>query len=195
MRYLIDVRGEFACFTNISRMERDTYPCITPSAARGIFDAILWKPAIRWSVHTVYICEPVRYVNIQRNELAKRPNSFGEADRDLRFTRCLRKVRYVIEASFKMTEYAGPRDSMEKFEEMFVKRITTGQLYRDPFLGMREFPATVSLFQGDPLKEVNTDAHYPTFQMTYDFESSISNNFLTFPASIEEGVMKVKLPC
>jgi CRISPR-associated protein Cas5d len=114
----------------------------------------------------------------------------GETDRDLRTTRALRDVNYVIEASFYMTDLAGPKDNLQKFIDMFERRITKGQSYRDPFLGCREFPAQVELYTGDPLVAVyDVDMFVGT--MVYDFKSRDSNEFHMFPANIVKGVMEV----
>jgi CRISPR-associated protein Cas5d len=201
--YMLQVRGDLACFTSPSKAERDSYPVITPSAARGIFDSIMWKPAIRWVIHLIYVLNPISYMTIRRNELKNRTNWNGEAERDQRTTHALTKVNYIIAASFYMTDLAGPADNVKKFAHMFERRASKGQSFRDPFLGCREFPATVEYFTGDPLSASSefqefagrsfnphdVDLHIGT--MVHDFESRDSNHFDMFDAEIRGGVMHV----
>jgi CRISPR-associated protein Cas5d len=190
-RYFLRVWGDLACFTSPSKVERDSYPVITPSAARGLFDAILWKPAIRWVIHTVYVVNPIKYMTIRRNELKERPDEFGHADRDLRTTRALRNVEYIIEASFYMTDRAGDTDSLVKFHDMFERRVSKGQSFRDPYFGCREFPAYFEMFTGDPLTKANPYVDNYIGAMVHDFESSKSNRFRMFDADVVKGVLQI----
>ena len=205
--WLVQVQGELACFTSPSKVERDSYPIITPSAGRGVIDSILWKPAIRWVISKVYVLNPIKYTTIRRNELNKRPNKFGEADRDLRTTRALRDVNYILEVYFYMTDLAGKEDNVKKFVDMFERRMSQGQSYYDPFLGCREFPAQVTMFKGDPVDAIRLAGEEGLLKtpqvkagaeidlvvgtMAYDFQSRDSNDFYMFEADIQHGVMVV----
>ena len=158
----LKVWGEFACFTRPEmKVERVSYDALTPSAARGILEAIYWKPAIHWVVDRIHVLNPVRFTNIRRNEVAgKIPagtvkkamkdgvtplHLFVEDDRQQRAALILRDVAYVIEAHF---EFAGSEDNNGgKHREMFVRRASKGQCFHRPYLGCREFPARFELLE------------------------------------------------
>lgn len=154
----VHVWGDYACFTRPEmKVERVSYDVPTPSAARGILESILWKPAIQWRVRTIEVLEPIRWASVRRNEvgrqgswtLAKQAMKRGELtdgitvedDRQQRAALVLRDVAYVIRAEFVMTERAGPDDNEGKFLDMFRRRVEKGQCYRRPYLGTREFAA------------------------------------------------------
>jgi len=159
--FKIRVSGDWACFTRPEmKVERVSYEVITPSAARGVLEAILWKPAIAWVVHRVHVLKPVRWASFKRNEVtdkipvARITRAMGsgsavepilaEECRAQRHTLALREVDYVIEAGFRMVpSKAGPEDNPLKFAEMFTRRLDKGQWYRAPYLGCREFAARV----------------------------------------------------
>lgn len=154
----VHVWGEYACFTRPEmKVERVSYDVPTPSAARGILESILWKPAIEWRVRTIEVLKPIRWATIRRNEvgsqgswkLAKQAMKQGkladgitvEDDRQQRAALVLRDVGYVVHAEFLMTERAGLDDNEGKFLDMFRRRVAKGQCYRRPYLGTREFAA------------------------------------------------------
>jgi CRISPR-associated protein Cas5d len=121
---------------------------MTPSAARGVLEAILWKPAIRWIVERIHVLKPIRFSAVRRNEVNSKlsvrgdvANYFADEDRAQRNTVLLTDVDYVIEAHFVMTGRAGAEDNLHKFEEMFTRRLSKGQAFHAPYLGCREFAA------------------------------------------------------
>jgi CRISPR-associated protein Cas5d len=148
----ITVEGEFACFTRPDlKVERMTYPCMTPSAARGILDAILWKPEFKWHVHRIKILKPVRFFSVKRNEInskqGRNPITIDAVDnrgkplfRSQRNSIILKDVAYTIEASVHLDEYSEQNPPM-KYVEIFNRRVRKGQCYRRPYLGCREFAA------------------------------------------------------
>lgn len=158
MSYGIRLRvwGDYACFTRPEmKVERVSYDVMTPSAARGVLEAIYWKPAIRWVVERIRVLRPVRFDTIRRNELAgKLPlgnvrlamkdgraavSTFIEEDRQQRAALVLRDVEYVIEARF---DFTGDEDrNTAKHKEVFERRAAKGQCFHRPYLGCREFPA------------------------------------------------------
>jgi CRISPR-associated protein Cas5d len=148
--FKVRVRGPYACFTRPEfKTERVSYEVITPSAARGILEAILWKPAIRWVIERVHILAPVKFEGIRRNEVNSKASLRGnldaycaDEDRAQRNTLMLRDVDYVIEAHFVMTEKAGERDNLAKFVESFQRRLDKGQCFHTPYFGCREMVAT-----------------------------------------------------
>ncbi len=143
--------GPYACFTRPEfRAERMTYEVMTPSAARGLLEAILWKPAIRWRLERINVLAPIRFEAVRRNEVASKAaiggalgSYFADEDRQQRNTVLLRDVDYVVEAHFEMTARAGPEDNLRKFIEMFERRLVNGQCFQTPYLGCREFAANV----------------------------------------------------
>jgi len=160
----VRVTGEFALFTRPEmKVERVSYDVITPSAARGILEAILWKPGMRWIVRRLVVLNPVRHVSFRRNEVASKIPShvvrwahhnradrdfFADDDRQQRNAVLVRDVDYLIEALIELTDLAGSDDSVRKFVEMFHRRVAKGQRFHQPYLGCREFPATVTLASG-----------------------------------------------
>jgi CRISPR-associated protein Cas5d len=159
----LHVWGDRACFTRPEmKVERVSYDVITPSAARGILEAILWKPQMRWVVDRVHVLKPVRFQSFRRNELGakmsadkarsamKSGNTAGlglgiEENRQQRAATLLLDVAYVIEARFDLTEKAGPADTAAKYLAMFNRRAESGQCFHRPCLGTREFPADFAL--------------------------------------------------
>jgi CRISPR-associated protein Cas5d len=140
----VKVWGEYACFTRPDlKVERMTYPCMTPSAARGVLDSILWKPEFKWHIHRIRILKPVRFFSIKRNELNKkqwRDPIVVEEARAQRNSIVLRDVAYIIEASIESAK-SPVSNPARKYSEIFNRRIRKGQCWRRPFLGTREFAA------------------------------------------------------
>ena len=138
----VKVWGEFACFTRPDlKVERMTYPCMTPSAARGVLDAILWKPEFAWHIQRILVLKPVKFFSVKRNEInckqGKEPIVVEER-RAQRNSIVLRDVAYIIEAMIyqKTPDAANPS---KKYVEMFTRRVRKGQCWRRPYLGTREF--------------------------------------------------------
>jgi len=147
--FRVRVFGPYACFTRPElKTERVSYEVMTPSAARGVLEAILWKPAIRWVIERIHVLAPIRFTAVRRNEVNSKlsprgdvGNYFADQDRAQRNTILLTDVDYVIEAHFEMTERAGSEDNVLKFEDMFTRRLAKGQAFHAPYLGCREFAA------------------------------------------------------
>lgn len=154
--HCLEVWGDFACFTRPEmKVERVSYDVMTPSAARAIFEAILWRPSILWRIHRIEVLEPIRWLSFRRNEVGavvpvgsvKSAMKAGtgrlglnvEDERQQRAGLLLRDVRYRIFASFEMTRKAGEGESEGKFAEMFRRRAQKGQTFHQPYLGCREF--------------------------------------------------------
>lgn len=162
---ILKVWGDNACFTRPEmKVERVSYDVITPSAARGIIEAIHWKPAIRWVIDRIHVLEPIRFENIRRNEVADmiKPGNVRSAmkkgnlselvyhvddgdNRQQRAAIILKKVCYVIEAHFELTEQAGADDNEGKHIDIFRRRAIKGQCFQQPCLGTREFSASFEL--------------------------------------------------
>lgn len=176
--FCLEVAGDFACFTRPEmKVERVSYDVITPSSARAIFSAVLWKPAIRWRVTKIEVLNPIRWFSIRRNEVASTasPRSNGIFIEDVRQQRAgliLRDVRYRLYAKFDFltdgTQQSGnPQpewlmdqrktpgqgaahredESEEKYVAMFARRAGKGQCFMQPYLGCREFACSFRLVQ------------------------------------------------
>ena len=141
--------GDYACFSRPEmKVERVSYDVITPSAARGIIEAIYWKPAIRWVIDRIHVINPIEFTHIRRNEISskipkggyeKNPGIDVTEHRQQRAGMILKNVRYVIEAHF---EFTGDEDNNAgKHLDMFNRRLEKGQCFHHPYLGTREFPA------------------------------------------------------
>ncbi|MFH1741207.1 MAG: type I-C CRISPR-associated protein Cas5c [bacterium] len=159
-------RGPLACFTRPElKVERVSYPVMTPSAARGLLEAVLWKPAIVWRIERIHVLKDIMYTAFRRNEVNTKavappaavikdggpaPVYFADEDRAQRNTVALRDVDYIIEAHFAMTEKAGAEDNINKFVDMFERRVAKGQHFHQPYFGCREFVAEVLPATGAP---------------------------------------------
>ena len=164
--FCLEVSGPFACFTRPEmKVERVSYDVMTPSAARSIFEAILWKPAIRWRVHRIEVLKPIRWINLRRNEVSAVVSTrnvqqamaagsgqlalYIEEERQQRAGYFLRDVAYRIHADLSLAP--GCNEPLMKYTEMFTRRATKGQCVNQPYLGCREFAAAFSLMAPDAL--------------------------------------------
>lgn len=204
--YQVRIRGELACFTRPEfKTERLSYEVLTPSAARGILEAILWKPAIRWEIRKILLLSPPRYIQFKRNEVTTRASVtglerasrsgtpldyFADEDRAQRNTTALRDVDYAVEAEFHMTPRQGPEDNPKKFDEMFRRRLERGQFHMQPYLGCREFPCIVEPYTGTPppLDSETRDLGYMLHDLRFGPEG---NKPVFFRAHLERGVIEV----
>jgi CRISPR-associated protein Cas5d len=206
------VSGDFACFTRPEmKVERVSYDVITPSAARGIMEAIHWKPAIRWIIDAIHVLKQIRFQSIRRNEVGhktpvasirKAMNSgdisdlalIVDDDRQQRASSVLADVAYAIEAHFELTDKAGPEDSEGKHLDMFNRRARKGQCFHQPCLGTREFPARFRLIEPDePTPSVINETRDLGF-MLYDIDHAGGGSTLFFRARLEDGVLHVPAP-
>ena len=161
-RYCLEVTGDFACFTRPEmKVERVSYDVITPSAARAVFEAILWKPAIRWHIRTIEVLRPIRWISLRRNEVGgvvstrnvETAMSTGsgdlglyiEDDRQQRAGLFLRDVAYRLHADLEFRRDADAQGNPVKYQEMFERRAQKGQCVNQPYLGCREFAADFRL--------------------------------------------------
>ncbi len=197
-RFRVRAKGPIACFTRPEmKAERVSYEVMTPSAARGILEAIAWKPAIRWRVHAIAVLAEIRWISFRRNEVSDRASPkitdfFADERRAQRNTVALRDVDYVITASFSMTDNAGPTDNITKFEEIFSRRLAKGQHFQPPYLGCREFAAEVEPAPDD-VKPI-AGANRPLGLMLYDFmynPEGTGTKPLFFDARLDQGVLVV----
>ncbi|MCG8473852.1 MAG: type I-C CRISPR-associated protein Cas5c [Desulfobacterales bacterium] len=204
----LKVWGDYACFTRPEmKVERVSYDVMTPSAARGVLEAIHWKPAISWVVDKIHVLKPVRFDSVRRNELkgkasyasaksamksGKPVHQFIEDERQQRAALVLRDVCYVIEAHFKMTDRAGEQDNPGKHMDIFRRRAMAGQCFHRPYLGCREFAAHFAWVDGEiPASELLNDLPKDLGWMLYDidFEDKMTPRF--FRPTLEKGAIDV----
>lgn len=170
----LEISGDYALFSRPEmKVERVSYDVITPSAARGVLEAIYWKPQIRWRIDQITVINPVRFTNIRRNEISKKASNpksslvreggnenlgiIIEENRQQRASLLLKDVRYIIHASIEILstrlEHGGAEvpanQAAGKHLDMFKRRAKKGQAFQQPYLGCREFPARFLLHESD----------------------------------------------
>lgn len=208
---LLRIRGPLACFTRPElKAERMSYPVMTPSAARGVLEAVLWKPAIRWRVERIRVLAPIEFTSFRRNEVGavaatptrsvvesggEHGDFFVEDRRQQRNTVALRDVDYVIEARFDLTDKAGPADNRAKFVDMFRRRVEGGQHFHHPYLGCREFVGDVLPVNDDtpPPVQDTRDLGLMLWDIDFGIDSKgrPRNRPIFFAARLERGILEV----
>jgi CRISPR-associated protein Cas5d len=201
----VRAHGPLACFTRPElKVERVSYPVITPSAARGLLEAVLWKPAIAWHVRRIKVLKEIAFTNFRRNEVNSRfvsppisviqsggpvSHFFADEDRAQRNTVALRDVDYVLDADFSLTAKAGPSDNIHKFVEIFQRRVEKGQHFHQPYFGCREFIADIEPATGEepPIQE-SRDLGLMLWDITF---AKNANRPVFFRALMENGVLAV----
>lgn len=205
----IRVKGNYALFTRPEmKVERVSYDVITPSAARGLIEAIYWKPAIRWVIDKIYVMNEIQFTNIRRNEVSEKIST-REAERRMkgstepfyldavstrqqRAAMALKNVDYVIEAHFELVpEKAGPDDTAEKHYNIALRRLRKGQYYHAPCLGSREFGARVELIEDQEIPTSPLVGVRDLGWMLYDLDFTDSENIQPqfFKAEMQDGVI------
>jgi len=207
------VTGARACFTRPEmKVERVSYDVPTPSAMRGVLEAIHWKPAIRWVVDAIHVLKPIRFQSIRRNEVGHKASAtkirsamnrgsleglelIADEDRQQRASTILIDVGYVVEAHFELTARAGPEDNEGKHLDVFNRRAARGQCFQQPCLGTREFPADFELLPPDaPLPTAIAETRDLGF-MLFDIDHAAPGRpSLFFRAKLDRGVIRVPHP-
>lgn len=200
----VRVRGDLACFTRPEmKVERVSYPVPTPSAARGILEAIFWKPEFRWRVEEVWVLRDIRYMSLLRNEVNSRANPSvakdwlrrgggydASADRAQRHTLALREVDYVIRAHVEVKD--GISEDPAKFRDQFRRRVRTGACFHRPYLGCREFAADFSEPDGTerPIERTE-DLGRMLLEIDYSADGTGRGTPRFFDAKLERGVLRI----
>ncbi len=150
----VKVWGDYACFTRPEmKVERVSYPVMTPSAARGVLEAIFWKPEFEWRVREIHVQKPIRHISLMRNEVDKRiPTKdakpfFADETRTQRHTLALRDVAYLIYAEMVLKKHADK--DIAAYRDQFRRRLARGECHYQPYLGCREFTAYFAQPSGD----------------------------------------------
>lgn len=209
----LHVWGDRACFTRPElKVERVSYDVLTPSAARGILEAIHWKPAINWVVDRIHVLKPIRFQSFRRNEVgAKARGPSGaqlhdgelsglgitvEEKRQQRATTLLIDVAYVIEAHFELTPKAASDDTEAKHLSMFNRRAENGQCFHRPCLGTREFAADFALIADGapppPSTLLPEQRNRDLGLMLYDIDFARDGASMFFRAHMEDGVIDLR---
>ena len=214
MSISVMVAAPFALFTRPElKVERYSYSVMTPSAARGILEAIYWHPGIRWEIESIRVCNPIRFISVKRNEVSAKASSdlaLGEMKlgaghftldpdncRQPRHSLILRDVRYIICAHFVFTKKARKGHTAEKTYAIVSRRLTRGQCFKQPYLGCREF--TCSFRPINPIeakafpcpKELEGETELGLMLYDLDFSASGDVNPMLFKAKLVNGILTV----
>lgn len=207
----VRIWGDYALFSRPEmKVERCSYDVMTPSAARGILEAVYWHPGMRWVIDRIYVRKPIRFSSIRRNEVKSKIsassvlNVINGKDKPLyistkeeivqRASVLLRDVEYVVEAHFEMTEQANASDNPGKFKDIIMRRLRRGECYHTPYLGCREFPARFELYEGESVETEYSQIEKDLGYMLYDFDYSDPEDIqpMFFRAVLRQGVLDVR---
>ena len=205
----LEVWGPYALFSRPElKVEKVSYDVPTPSAARGIVEAVYFHPGLRWHIDRIYVLNPISFTSIRRNEVLSkisarnvrqaaqggRQELYLAAPQEIvqRSSLLLQDVHYVIEAHFEMTGKAAPSDNPGKFQDIVTRRMEKGQCYTTPYLGCREFSASFRRWAGGPIKTIHETRDLGL--MLYDFDYTDPQNITPtyFRAKLENGVLDVR---
>lgn len=205
----VKVWGDYALFSRPEmKVERCSYDVITPSAARGILEAIYWHPGMRWIIDKIYVINPILFTTVRRNEVKNKISASNvlpayngaskklyistKADIVQRASLLLRNVEYIIEAHFEMTERANESDNPGKFKDIIMRRLKRGECFHTPYFGCREFPANFCLWMEDEIhtaydNEEEKDLGFMLYDMDYSSPEDIIPMF--FRAVMRHGII------
>ncbi|MEG0496335.1 MAG: type I-C CRISPR-associated protein Cas5c [Eubacterium sp.] len=208
----IEISGEYALFTRPElKVERYSYEIITPSAARGVLEAVYFKPQIKWKINKIHIYNALKFASFKRNEVSEKilesdakkmmkgsksaKGYLNTVDKiQQRSATVLKDVRYIIEAEFSMTGIKSREDdTKEKHYNMILRRLRKGQCFHQPYLGCREFPAKVKIVEDEIEKSSligEKDLGFMLLDMDYSNLDNITPIF--FRAKMIDGVVDVK---
>lgn len=208
----IKVWGDYALFSRPElKVERCSYDVMTPSAARGILEAIYWHPGLKWVIDKIYVNKAIRFTSVRRNEVkskisannvlsvyngAKKPLYIStKEDIVQRASLLLCDVEYVIEAHFEMTKQANETDNPGKFKDIIMRRLRRGECFHMPYFGCREFPAHFSLCEDEDIHTAYDDVDEKDLGlMLYDMDYSDRDNIqpMFFRAILKQGVLDLR---
>lgn len=208
----VSVWGDYALFSRPElKVERCSYDIITPSAARGILEAVYWHPGMRWIIDRIYVKNPIQFTSVRRNEVKSKilasnvMQAYNGAEKELyistkdeivqRASLLLTNVSYVIEAHFEMTDKANTSDNPGKFKDIVMRRLRRGECYHMPYFGCREFPANFALCEESEIRTAydvvpEKDMGYMLFDMDYTDPENIQPMF--FRAVMRHGVVDLR---
>ena len=211
MAIRVEVWGDYALFSRPEmKTERVSYDVMTPSAARGIIEAIYWHPGLKWIIDKIYVLSPIRFTNIRRNEVkakasaraAKQAMTKKNVDLYLstkeeiqqRASMVLCKVHYVIEAHVELTDKANASDNAGKFQDIISRSLKRGQCYHTPYFGCREFPVNFREYEFDSVPTAYAGEDKELGYMLYDMDYSDLQHIrpMFFKATLHNGVLDLR---
>ena len=210
--FRVEFWGERACFTRPElKVERMSYDVPTPSALRGMLEAVYWHPGLLWCIDRIHVLNRIAFTNVRRNEVKSKGNMSTMRNAILnggelpsintkeeivqRASLILRDVRYVVDAHFELTDGAAASDSPGKFQAIAARRLERGQCYSQPYFGCREFPAYFGLYEGlgEPQGYYTGSSERDLGLMLYDMDFSDPADItpMFFRATMRNGVIEV----
>lgn len=208
----VRVWGDYALFARPElKVERCSYDVMTPSAARGILDAVYWHPGLKWKIDRIHVVRPIQFTSVRRNEVKSKISAssvlqaYNGGDKPLyistkadivqRASLLLRDVEYVIEAHFQMTDQANETDNPGKFKDIIMRRLRRGECFHMPYFGCREFPAHFSLCEENEIRTAYDGVEEKDLGfMLYDMDFSDPENIqpMFFRAVMRRGVVDLQ---
>lgn len=207
----VRVWGDYALFSRPEmKVERCSYDIMTPSAARGILEAIYWHPGMSWKIDRIQVIKPIQFTSIRRNEVKSKISAnnvlsvYNGAKKELflnskeeivqRASLLLKDVEYIISAHFELTDKANDSDNPGKFKDIIMRRLRRGECYHTPYFGCREFPANFCLCEEDvqgAYEDVEVEnLGFMLYDMDYSDPQDIQPMF--FRAVMRRGVVDLK---
>ena len=205
----LEVWGAYALFSRPElKVERVSYDVPTPSAARGIVEAVYYHPGLRWVIDRIHVLNPIRFVGIQRNEVTDKisgrnvrqaaqgggqPLYLVTSQKIVqRSSLLLQDVHYVIEAHFEMTDKAAPSDNPGKFQDIVTRRMERGQCFHTPYFGCREFPVSFRRWPGGPIPTIDETRDLGLMLYDFDYSDPAAITPTYFRARLEHGVLNTQ---
>ena len=208
----VKVWGDYALFSRPEmKVERCSYDIMTPSAARGIMEAIYWHPGMCWKIDRIHIMKPIQFTSIRRNEVKSKVSAnnvlsvYNGAKKELfisskaeivqRASLLLKDVEYIIDAHFEMTDKANDSDNPGKFKDIIMRRLKRGECYHTPYFGCREFPVNFCLCEEEEVHSAyevveEKDLGFMLYDMDYSEPENIQPMF--FRAVMRRGVVDLR---
>lgn len=208
----VKVWGDYALLARPElKVERYSYDVLTPSAARGILEAIYWHLGLGYVIDRIYVLNPILFTSVRRNEVKSRISNsnalsvYNGADKELcistksdivqRSSTLLKDVAYIIEAHFEMNEQANETDNPGKFKDILMRRLRRGECYHTPYFGCREFPVRFSLYEENEIHTAYDDVEEMQLgMMLFDMDYSDPGNLqpMFFRAVLKRGVLDLR---
>lgn len=204
----LEVWGAYALFSRPElKVERVSYDVPTPSAARGIVEAVYYHPGLRWYIDRIHVLNPIRFVSIRRNEVTDKisgrnvrqaaqgggqPLYLVTSQKIVQRSSLLQDVHYVIEAHFEMTDKAAPSDNPGKFQDIVTRRMERGQCFHTPYFGCREFPVSFRRWPGGPIPSIDETRDLGLMLYDFDYSDPAAITPTYFRARLEHGVLNTQ---
>ena len=205
----LEVWGAYALFSRPElKVERVSYDVPTPSAARGIVEAVYYHPGLRWYIDRIHVLNPIRFVSIRRNEVTDKisgrnvrqaaqgggqPLYLVTSQKIVqRSSLLLQDVHYVIEAHFEMTDKAAPSDNPGKFQDIVTRRMERGQCFHTPYFGCREFPVSFRRWPSGPIPTIDETRDLGLMLYDFDYSDPAAITPTYFRARLEHGVLNTQ---